>query len=209
MSVRLRLRREGTKKKPHFRVVAADQRSPRDGRFIEILGEYHPAEDPSRIEIDNERALYWLRNGAQPSNTVKKLLRISGAWEEFKPGDEPKRVRHPEEAEKAKKQAEAAEAAEEEAAKAEEEPDEEPAPEEETAQDAGDSDDETDRDEDEDEDSAGDAQEGAAAAPEEEVEAGDESTPEDDTAAPAAETEDVGDDAAGSPGEDIEEEASK
>ncbi len=206
MSVRLRLRREGTKKKPHFRVVAADQRSPRDGRFIEILGEYHPAEDPSRIEIDNERALYWLRNGAQPSNTVKKLLRISGAWEEFKPGDEPKRVRHPEEAEKAKKQAEAAEAAEEaeeEAAKADEAPAEEPALEEETAQDA---DDETDRDEDE--DSAEDAQEGAAAAPEE-VEAGDESTPEDDTPAPAAETEDVGDDAAGSPGEGTEEEASK
>ena len=93
MSVKLRLRREGTKKRPHYRVVAADTRSPRDGRFIEILGEYHPLENPSRIQIDGERALYWLRVGAQPSDQVKQLLRIEGIWEEFKPGDKPKRDR--------------------------------------------------------------------------------------------------------------------
>lgn len=93
MAVKLRLRREGTKKAPHYRVVAADTRSPRDGRFIEILGEYHPLDDPSRIKIDPERALHWLRNGAQASSAVEKLLRIEGIWEQFKPGDAPARDR--------------------------------------------------------------------------------------------------------------------
>lgn len=93
MAVKLRLRREGTKKKPHYRVVAADTRSPRDGRFIEIIGEYHPMEQPSTIVIDAERALHWLRHGAQPTDQVKQLLRIQGIWEEFKPGDRPKRDR--------------------------------------------------------------------------------------------------------------------
>lgn len=93
MAVKLRLRREGTKKRPHYRVVAADSRSPRDGRFIEIIGEYHPLHQPSTIEIDAERALHWLRHGAQPTDQVKQLLRIQGIWEEFKPGDKPKRDR--------------------------------------------------------------------------------------------------------------------
>jgi len=93
MAVRLRLRREGTKKQPHYRVVAADKRAPRNGKFIEILGEYHPLDDPSTIKIDEERALHWLRHGAQPSAQVEKLLRIVGVWEEFKPGDAPKRDR--------------------------------------------------------------------------------------------------------------------
>lgn len=93
MSVKLRLRREGTTKRPHYRVVAADHRAPRDGRFIEIIGEYHPMDEPSKINIDNERAIHWLRNGAQATEAVEKLLRISGAWEEFKPGDKPKRDR--------------------------------------------------------------------------------------------------------------------
>jgi len=93
MAVKLRLRREGTVKRPHYRVVAADSRSPRDGRFIEILGNYHPMEDPSVIEIDEERALHWLQHGAQPSSAVEKLLRITGVWETFKPGDAPKRDR--------------------------------------------------------------------------------------------------------------------
>ena len=93
MAVKLRLRREGTHKRPHYRVVAADARSPRDGRFIEIIGEYHPLSDPSVITIDNEKALKWLKNGAQPTSAVEKLLRISGAWEEFKPGDAPARDR--------------------------------------------------------------------------------------------------------------------
>lgn len=86
MSVRLRLRREGTKKKPHYRIVAADRRSPRDGRFIEIIGTYDPQQEPSHIEVDAERALYWLRNGAQPTNQVENLLAITGVWEQFKPG---------------------------------------------------------------------------------------------------------------------------
>ncbi|MBY5164063.1 30S ribosomal protein S16 [Salsipaludibacter albus] len=93
MAVKLRLRREGTKKKPHYRVVAADSRAPRDGRFIEILGEYHPMDEPSTVRIDHDRALYWLGVGAQPSLQVKKLLRIQGIWQEFAPDDEPQRVR--------------------------------------------------------------------------------------------------------------------
>ena len=93
MAVRLRLRREGTKKKPHYRVVAADKRSPRNGKFIEIIGEYHPLDQPSTIKIDEERALHWLRHGAQPSDQVKQLLRIVGVWEAFKPDDKPLRVR--------------------------------------------------------------------------------------------------------------------
>ncbi|MFT4745231.1 MAG: small subunit ribosomal protein S16 [Nitriliruptoraceae bacterium] len=93
MAVKLRLRREGTKKRPHYRVVAADSRSPRDGRFIEIIGEYHPLDNPSVIKINNERAVHWLSVGAQPTDQVKVLLRISGAWEEFKPGDAPLRDR--------------------------------------------------------------------------------------------------------------------
>lgn len=92
MAVKLRLRREGTKKKPHFRVVAADARAARDGRFLEIVGDYHPQEEPSRVEINHERALHWLRNGAQPTDAVKNLLRISGVWQEFQPGDEPTRT---------------------------------------------------------------------------------------------------------------------
>lgn len=93
MAVKLRLRREGTKKRPHYRIVAADTRSPRDGRFIEILGEYHPLDEPSTILVDEERALHWLRTGAQASDAVTQLLRITGVWEQFKPGDAPKRDR--------------------------------------------------------------------------------------------------------------------
>lgn len=83
MAVKLRLMRMGKKKQPTYRVVAADARSPRDGRFIEIVGVYEPRRDPSHIEIDNERAVHWLRNGAQPTERVEKLLKISGAWEDF------------------------------------------------------------------------------------------------------------------------------
>jgi small subunit ribosomal protein S16 len=83
MAVRIRLRRMGAKKRPFYRVVVADQRSPRDGRFIEIIGKYHPLEDPSLIEIDEEKALAWLRKGAQPSEAVTNLLRKTGIWETF------------------------------------------------------------------------------------------------------------------------------
>lgn len=81
MAVKLRLMRMGKKKQPTYRVVAADSRSPRDGRFIEIIGTYEPRQEPSVIKIDNDRALHWLRHGAQPTDRVEKLLKISGAWE--------------------------------------------------------------------------------------------------------------------------------
>jgi small subunit ribosomal protein S16 len=80
MAVKLRLMRMGKKKQPTYRVVAADARSPRNGRFIEIIGTYEPRQDPSVIKIDNERAVHWLRHGAQPTERVAKLLKISGAW---------------------------------------------------------------------------------------------------------------------------------
>ena len=83
MAVKLRLMRMGKKKQPTYRVVAADARSPRDGRFIEIVGTYQPRLDPSVIKIDNDKAVAWLRQGAQPTERVAKLLKISGAWEEF------------------------------------------------------------------------------------------------------------------------------
>ena len=83
MAVKLRLMRMGKKKQPTYRVVAADSRSPRDGRFIEILGTYQPRQEPSGILIDNAKVVKWLNVGAQPTETVQKLLKISGAWDEF------------------------------------------------------------------------------------------------------------------------------
>lgn len=83
MTTRIRLRRMGAKKRPFYRVVVADQRSPRDGRFIEIIGKYHPLNDPSVIEIDEERALHWLRVGAQPSSQVRNLMSKIGIWDRF------------------------------------------------------------------------------------------------------------------------------
>ena len=84
MAVKLRLMRMGKKKQPTYRVVVADSRSPRNGRFIEILGTYQPRVEPSGVKIDNEKAVHWLRHGAQPTERVEKLLKISGAWAEFK-----------------------------------------------------------------------------------------------------------------------------
>jgi small subunit ribosomal protein S16 len=81
--VRIRLRRVGKRKQPLYRVVVADARSPRDGRFIEIIGQYNPLTDPSTITIDNEKALTWLRKGAQPSEQVKSLLKRLGIWSEY------------------------------------------------------------------------------------------------------------------------------
>jgi small subunit ribosomal protein S16 len=83
MSTRIRLRRMGSKGRPFYRVVVADQRSPRDGRFIENIGRYQPLQDPSLIEIDQDRALHWLRVGAQPSNQVRNLMEKVGIWEAF------------------------------------------------------------------------------------------------------------------------------
>jgi len=82
--------RMGKKKQPTYRVVVADSRSPRDGRFIETIGTYAPRMDPSTIEIDNARVLGWLAKGAQPTETVRKLLVISGAWEQFESSRTPK-----------------------------------------------------------------------------------------------------------------------
>jgi small subunit ribosomal protein S16 len=76
--IKLRLRRTGAKKKPSYRIVVADARSKRDGRFIEIVGQYNPLTDPSTIVLDNDRARYWLSQGAQPTERVAKLLKIQG-----------------------------------------------------------------------------------------------------------------------------------
>ena len=82
MSVKIRLKRMGMKKKPFYRVVVADIRSPRDGRFIEEIGYYDPMTQPAKIEVNNQRAKYWLGDGAQPTDTVRILLKKSGAIEE-------------------------------------------------------------------------------------------------------------------------------
>jgi small subunit ribosomal protein S16 len=76
--------RVGKKKQPTYRIVVADGRKPRDGRFIEILGQYAPREEPSIVNLDNERALHWLNNGAQPTETAAKLLEVAGVWDEYK-----------------------------------------------------------------------------------------------------------------------------
>ncbi len=84
VAVKLRLVRMGKKKQPTYRIIAADSRSPRDGRFIEILGHYDPKQEQSKVVVNNEAAVKWLRQGAQPTDTVGKLLKISGAWDQFK-----------------------------------------------------------------------------------------------------------------------------
>jgi len=114
VAVRLRLMRMGKKKQPTYRVVAADARSPRDGRFIEIVGTYNPRTEPSEIKIDNAKAVHWLREGAQPSERVVKLLKVSGAWEAFESGTSVEEL----EAAAAKAAAEVAAAAEAETATA-------------------------------------------------------------------------------------------
>jgi small subunit ribosomal protein S16 len=78
MAVRMRLKRMGQKKAPFYRIVVADSRSPRDGKFIEQVGYYDPTKEPKDLKVDAEIAKKWLDNGAQPSDTVKKLLKISG-----------------------------------------------------------------------------------------------------------------------------------
>jgi small subunit ribosomal protein S16 len=83
MAVRIRLSRFGRKKAPFYRLVVADSRSPRDGRFIELIGTYNPMTDPAAVTIEEERALYWLSVGAQPSDTARGLLKKQGVWEKF------------------------------------------------------------------------------------------------------------------------------
>jgi small subunit ribosomal protein S16 len=83
VSVKIRLMRMGKKKQPTYRVVVADSRSPRDGRNIETIGHYRPRQDPPAADIDGEKALAWLRKGAQPTEQVQKLLTVSGVWAQF------------------------------------------------------------------------------------------------------------------------------
>ena len=84
MAVKIRLTRMGKKKQPTYRIVVVDSRKPRDGAYIEQIGRYDPRQEPSLIEIDNDRALDWLQKGAQPTERAQKLLEISGAWTRFR-----------------------------------------------------------------------------------------------------------------------------
>jgi len=84
MAVRIRLKRMGAKKRPFYRLVVADSRAARDGRFIDQLGYYNPIAEPAQIVVDEGRALEWLRKGAQPSDTARALLVKAGVWEKFK-----------------------------------------------------------------------------------------------------------------------------
>ncbi len=83
MAVKIRLKRMGAKKSPVYRVVVAEAQSPRDGRFVDQIGTYNPLTDPVKISIDEEKALTWLKNGAQPSDTVRDLLRQTGILKKF------------------------------------------------------------------------------------------------------------------------------
>jgi small subunit ribosomal protein S16 len=100
VAVKIRLMRVGKTKQPTYRVVASDIRSPRDGRFLEILGTYAPrgrsrAENEAVFEIDADRALHWLHNGAKPTERVEALLRRSGAWDRFEEEKRAKRAKQP------------------------------------------------------------------------------------------------------------------
>jgi small subunit ribosomal protein S16 len=84
MAVKMRLVRMGKKRSPHYRVVVVDGRAPRDGRYIDLLGRYDPHQTPSLVDLDTAKAVEWLRRGAQPTDSVRKLLEISGAMARFK-----------------------------------------------------------------------------------------------------------------------------
>ena len=87
MAVKIRLSRQGRKKAPFYRLVVADERSPRDGKFIELIGTYNPMTDPATVNINEERALHWLKVGALPSDTARGLLKKQGIWDKFKNKD--------------------------------------------------------------------------------------------------------------------------
>ncbi|MFS2241222.1 30S ribosomal protein S16 [Microbacterium sp. OR16] len=84
MAVKIRLKRMGKIRAPHYRIVVADSRTKRDGRVIEEIGKYHPTENPSFIEVDSDRAQYWLSVGAQPTEQVTALLKLTGDWGKYK-----------------------------------------------------------------------------------------------------------------------------
>ena len=88
MSVKIRLKRIGAKKSPFYRIIVADSRSPRDGRFIEEIGYYNPLTEPKTIKIDNEKAQNWLYNGAKPTDSVDRLFKVNGVYEEKKENTE-------------------------------------------------------------------------------------------------------------------------
>lgn len=88
MAVKIRLRRMGAKKNPFYRIVVADSRSPRDGRFIEEIGYYNPLTEPKTIKIDDEKAKKWLENGAKPTDVVERLFKLSGLVEKSVPNTE-------------------------------------------------------------------------------------------------------------------------
>lgn len=91
--VKIRLRRMGKKKHPLYRIVVADSRMPRDGRYIEAIGSYNPCTEPSTITLDAERALHWLRQGAQPTEQVLNIMKIEGVWDTFKSGAKGKKLK--------------------------------------------------------------------------------------------------------------------
>jgi len=97
VATKIKLTRVGKMREPHYRVVVADARTKRDGRSIETIGEYHPKNDPSVIRIDADRAAYWLGVGAQPTEAVTAILKVTGDWQKFKglPAPEPMKVAPP------------------------------------------------------------------------------------------------------------------
>jgi small subunit ribosomal protein S16 len=84
VAVKIRLMRVGKKKQPSYRIVVADARDARDGRIIEAIGQYAPLQDPSLVNLDGERALHWLNNGAQPTESAAKILEVAGVWDAYK-----------------------------------------------------------------------------------------------------------------------------
>ncbi|MDK1475099.1 30S ribosomal protein S16 [Streptomyces sp. 549] len=99
MAVKIKLKRLGKIRSPHYRIIIADSRTRRDGRAIEEIGLYHPVQNPSRIEVDSERVQYWLGVGAQPTEPVQAILKVTGDWQKFKglPAPEPMKVAEPKE----------------------------------------------------------------------------------------------------------------
>jgi small subunit ribosomal protein S16 len=115
VAVKIKLKRLGKIRSPHYRIVVADARTKRDGRAIEEIGIYHPMENPSRIEVDSDRAQYWLSVGAQPTEPVAHILKLTGDWQKYKglPAPEPLKVAAPKADKKAVFEAAAKEAADE------------------------------------------------------------------------------------------------
>jgi small subunit ribosomal protein S16 len=97
VATKIKLMRIGKMREPHYRIVVADARTKRDGRSIEAVGEYHPKDDPSTIRVDSDRIQYWLGVGAQPTESVAAILRVTGDWQKFKgePAPEPMKVAAP------------------------------------------------------------------------------------------------------------------